>query len=218
MCVFSCDFSFLTYNVYICYRRAQKKLYTKTDLPIDDSTLETDTWFRHPTKPIEVNEDGTHVRNIENHEFLQIRCYQWKTCKWLETKVNIFGVDKIFGRLALECFLGRELFSKETCEHIDCDRTNNSKSNLVPRHRLFQSNARRCHKFQVDGRVTGVTEVQNGRAFRACVRIYTPDDRSASIRLTKHFWVRRYSSKDEAFNAAVDFRRKYTLQAGMVWV
>ena len=92
MCVFSCDFSFLTYDVYIYYRRAQKKPYTKTYLPIDESTLETDTWFRHPTKPIEVNEDGTHVRDIENHKFLPIRRYQWKTYEWVENRLNVFGV------------------------------------------------------------------------------------------------------------------------------
>ena len=211
-------FSFLTYDVYICYRRAQKKLYTKTDLPIDESTLETDTWFRHPTKPIKVNEDGTHVRDIENHKFLPIRRYQWKPCKWYETKVNVFGASKYFGRLALECFLGRELLPKETCEHIDCDRTKNSKSNLLPRYAMFQANARKCHKFQVDGKETGVDECANGRAFRARVQIYTPDDRSASVRLSKHFSVCQYGSRDAAREAAVDFRRKYTLKEGMVWV
>ena len=189
-----------------------------TYLPIDESTLETDTWFRHPTKPIEVNEDGTHVRNIENHKFLPIRRYQWKTCKLFVTKVTIFGAEKYLGRMALECFLGRELLPKETCEHIDCDRTNNSKSNLLPRHRLFQANARRCHKFQVDGKEIGVTESHNGKAFRARVQIYTPGDRSASVKLFKYFSVSRYGSRDEAYKAAVDFRRKHTLQDGMARV
>jgi hypothetical protein len=188
-----------------------------TYLPIVESTLETDTWFRHPTKPIKVNEDGTHVRDIENHKFLPIRRYQWKTCKWVENKVTIFRVDKYLRRLVLECFLGRELFPKETCEHIDCDRTNNSKSNLLPRYSLFQANARKCHKFQVDGKETGVYECHDGRAFRACVRIYTPDDRSASVSLQKCFWVHRYGGRDEAYEAAVAFRNKHTLQAGMVW-
>jgi hypothetical protein len=127
-------------------------------------------------------------------------------------------VDKCLGRLALECFLGRELFPKETCEHIDCDRTNNSKSNLLPRYRLFQNNARKCHKFKVDSKETGVSETPDGRAFRARVQIYTPDDCSALVSLSKHFWVRQYSSRDEALKAAVAFRHQHTLQVGMVWV
>lgn len=45
-------------------------------LPIDESTLETDTWFRHPTKLIQVNEHGTHVRDIQNDKFLEIHCYK----------------------------------------------------------------------------------------------------------------------------------------------
>ena len=66
------------------------------------------------------------------------------------------------------------LLKGETVEHIDCDRDNNSESNLLARYALFQANARKCHKFEVDGKETGVWENPNGREIRARERRVSP--------------------------------------------
>ena len=221
--MFSCNFSFLTYDVYICYSSAQKTKYTTITLPQDLSTLETDAWFQHPTEPIEVNEHGTHVRynrpgNILDGKFLNIRRKSWEDTEWIDHGVSVRAKEFIFSRLVLECKLGRKLLPGETCEHIDCNRDNNRMSNLLSRYQLFQANARKCHKFQVDGKVTGVYEVKDGRYFEANVRIYTPGGRSASISFKKCFSVSKYGGRDKAWRAAVAFREQHTLQAGMCYI
>lgn len=216
MCLLCLSFS----NILICCRAAEKALYTKTYLPIDESTLENDTWFNHPTLPVKVNEDGTHIFDRTNHKFKPIRRYAWKTCDWVTVRVSIIGTDKIFSRVALECFIGRELLPGETCEHIDCVRDNNSESNLLPRFQLFQANARKIHKFVVDGKCTGVRPMGDGQRkyFQVRVRLYTPDSYKISLTLEKYFHRSQYGSIDAAEQEAIAFRKKHTLREGMVWV
>ncbi len=165
-----------------------------------------------------MNEDGTHVHNIKKNKFQTIHRHESKNSSWVDHKVSVFGKSMIFGRLSLECFIGRELRPGETCEHIDCDRNNNSESNLLPRFHLFQANAKKCHKFQDDGKTIGVSEVHGGKAFAATVRVYTPDACSASVPWTKYFWVSHYGSKEEAKQAAIAYRKKHTLHDGMVFI
>jgi hypothetical protein len=80
------------------------------------------------------------------------------------------------------------LLPGETCEHIDGDRDSEHASNLIPRFGLFQANARKIHKFVVDGKTTGVTLMHDARCYRASVRMYTPDSYRASMGLHKYFW------------------------------
>jgi hypothetical protein len=165
-----------------------------------------------------VNEAGTHIFHIQKNRFLNIRQYSWHTCDWKTHKVSI-NKDRTFSRVALECFIGRELLSGEQCEHIDCERDNNSKSNLIPRYVLFQANARKVHKFAVDGKVTGVKPTKKGDGFEARVRLYTPDSYTVSLTLSKYFYATQFDgSLKAAEQAAVAFRRKHTLPPGMVYV
>jgi len=208
-------------------------------MPIDESTLENDVWFSHPTKPVIVNEDGTHVYNVQSEKFMNIRLLEWTTCDWKELRVTVMSggssstatqskaaasssvTNQCFlGKLALECFMGRELLPKETCEHIDCNRTNNSKKNLIPRYRLFQANATKRHKLASTGNdVIGVIEFQDKRGWIASVRVYTPDGPTASVEKRKYFFNSQYGdSSEKAKEAATAYRQKYTLRDGMVWV
>lgn len=205
-------------NTHLCYRSAEKRPYTITVMPIDESTLENDCWLYHPTKQVAVNEDGTHLYNLKSGKFSNISLYAWTTCDWKKLVVSVDGKVVQFSRLALECFIGRELFPKETCEHIDCDRTNNRKKNLIPRYRLFQANARKMHKLVSDDKVIGVLERQDGRGWSAHVRMYTLDGRSASVEFRKYFFISQYGSSEKAKEAAIAFRQKHFLRDGMVYV
>jgi hypothetical protein len=186
-------------------------------LEIDESTLDTDEWSYHPNKPVAVNQAGTHVYHLKKQIFLNVRLYEWKTCDWKLAKVSVDGKDTQLDRLALECFIGRELLPGETVEHIDCNRANQSEPNLLPRYRLFQANARKLHKFVVDGKVTGVTP-QGDQGFCARIRVYTPDGCSASVEKRKYFSATKYGSRDEAERAAIAYRRHFDLKEGMQWI
>jgi hypothetical protein len=187
-------------------------------LPIDESTLDNDGWYYHHSKPVKVNESGTHVYHLKKRKFLNIRLFEWKICDWKKLQLSVDGKPLSFDRLALECFIGRDLLPGETCEHIDCDRTNNSADNLLPRYRLFQANARKIHKFEVHGKENGVCKRPDGRGWTVSVRMYTPDSVTASVELRKHFWNNHYGGSEEAEKEAVAFHRKHTLRDGMIYV
>lgn len=167
---------------------------------------------------VKVNEAGTHLYDIKKQCFKNIRRYEWKTCDLKVYKVTIGTKETLFDRIALECFTGRVLRKGETVEHIDCDRDNNRKSNLIPRYRLFQASARKVHKLKVDGKNTGVRKRKDGRGWYAVVRLYTPDGCTASIEIRKFFWISQYGTSEKAEKAAVAFRRKHCLENGMIWV
>jgi hypothetical protein len=168
--------------------------------------------------PVMVNEAGTHIFHIQKNRFLNICRYSYRTCDWKNHKVSI-NKPLTFSRVAVECFGGRELLPGEQCEHIDCDRDNNSKPNLIPRYALFQANARKVHKFAVDGKVTRVRPTKDEDGFVARVRLYTPDSYTASLTLRKRFYATQFDGNLEAAKqAAVAFRQQHTLQAGMISV
>lgn len=205
-------------NLPLFCSAAQQAPYKRTYLPIVESTDETDEWYYHPTMQVKVNEAGTHVYDIKNECFIKIRRYEWKTSDWKVHRAKIRKKEMLYDRVALECFIGRVLRKGETVEHIDCDRDNNHKSNLIPRYRLFQANARKVHKLKVDGKHTGVYKRADGRGWFACVRLYTPDGCVASVEVRKYFWLTQYGTSEKAEEAAVAFRRKHCLQEGMIWV
>ncbi len=186
-------------------------------MSIDEATLDNDRWYQHPTEKIKINESGTHIYHLEREKFLTIRRYTWKTRDWVEHKVSLgLGKDRLFHRLALECF-GGKLLGSLTCEHIDCDRTNNSRQNLKAATRLYQANAKKIHKSGVDNQLPlGVREVPQDGGWSVSVRIYTPGETKISIEQKKWFGNSQYpGGREEAKQAAIDYRNKYTLREGM---
>lgn len=165
-----------------------------------------------------VNEAGTHMYNTRMNRFVNINRYSYHNCNWVEHKVSIDGKQCIFARQALMSYIGRDLLEGETCEHIDCDRTNNSKSNLIPRYGLFQANARKAHKYEVDGKVTGVSRHKDGGGYTAQVRLYTLEGYKVSLTLRKGFYKTQFGGELEAAREAAEaFRKKHTLQEGMIF-
>ena len=160
-----------------------------------------------------VNEEGTHLYNVEKEEFILIRKYTWKVGSWVMYKIKFKGKQKQGDRLALECFIGRPLRRQETVEHIDNSRHNNSKSNLLPRFKLFQTHNRSRYRSNCE------TNLQDrGTNYLATVHIYTPDGPHVSLRHCKCFSVSTYGSKADAKEAAMAWKDRYTLREGMVFV
>ena len=193
-------------------------------LPIDEDCYDDETWYHHPTLPVQVNSLGTHIFDEAKGKFQQIRVLNFRNGKWVELRVDFISAGNVrrFSRLALECFLGRKLLRGETVEHIDHCRTNNRIGNLLPRFKLFQGNNRRSYKLRVDGTVTGVhlfsqaTGVPTG--WRVNVRLFTPEGPVMSVGVKKYFGFKKYGGKEAALKAANDWKQTYTLKEGMVFV
>ena len=196
------------------------KYVTGTVMEIDESTLDTDEWLEHPTLPIMINLGGNHVYHHGMQKFLTIRHTKWILRDWEEQSVTVDRCSKGLPKLVLECKLGRELQTKsgETVEHIDSDRTNNHVDNLIPRHRLFQANAKKKHKDPTTSKMLGIAKCKDTDRYYAEVQVYTPDDKTASVQKRKYFSAFQYGSLEKAKEAAIAYRFKHTLGVdGMNW-
>lgn len=199
-------------------------MYDKFVLPIDESIFESEEeWHRHPDPsfPVEVNDSGTHLYNYKKGRFVTIRHYKWKVSRWEEFRVHFASREHNFCRIAVECFIGRKLMKRETVDHANNDRRDNSYKNLSPRFMLFQVNNRRQFRLGQDSNHSGVSFCEVGKFpahYVANSRMYTPDEKTVSKTFRKHFWIHHYGSKEEAYQAAVEWKDRTTLRQGMVFV
>ena len=58
----------------------------------------------------------------------------------------------------------------------------------------------------------------NKDAYLTAIWIYTPEEKTVSIRRKKLFWFSHYDSQDEALVAAIAWQQKYRLEEGMIYV
>jgi hypothetical protein len=208
--LFADNFSFL-------FSAAQKQanFFTTTTLPIDEANAENDEWFAHPDEDLEVNKAGTHCRSVSTQAYKNIKVKTYLRDGWKDFMVSS---SKSFSRLAIECFWGRKLQRRETVEHKNGVRDDNSKSNLLPRFKLFQIASRRPFNVSLETNTPRVYRHGKREAYGAAIYISTPDGKTVSIRKNKHFWWSHYDSQDAALAAAIAWQQKHRLEEGMIYV
>lgn len=108
-------------------------------------------------------------------------------------------------------------------EHANCNRFDNSKGNLLERHRLYQANAKQINKYPVKGKDELPVGVRKRfrkdklYAYTACITEYTLDGitPTAGRAKIKYFIISEHG-EEKARELAIAYRSKHTLQKGMV--
>jgi hypothetical protein len=160
-----------------------------------------------------VNEEGTHVRrgtNEDDYTLLPIRHKFFTQSNWVDVMVCIGKTSLYLNRLALECFLERELKTGEEADHVNRIRTNNSMCNLRARCRLFKANNKGLYRNNRTG-VTGVCFRERDNVYIASVQMYTPESPTISKTYSVVFSVKKYG-KEGAFDMAVSYRKRHHLE------
>jgi hypothetical protein len=148
----------------------------------------SEMWYRHPVLDIAVNEDGTQVYRTTDGKLLQVRHKVCTQTNYVDVKVWVEGKDRLLNRIALECFLGRVLEAGEVSDHINRDRTDNSKSNLRACSRLFNANNKGVYSNNKTG-VAGVSYYERGNVYVTSIPVYTPVGPIVSTRRKLSFSV-----------------------------
>jgi hypothetical protein len=191
-------------------RGEANEFYTMELQPMNNDIHPSEKWYCHPVLDIKVNEDGTHVKRTTDGKLLQVRHRVYTKTTRVDVKVCVERKDCLLNRIALECFLGRVLEAGEVSDHINRDRTDNSKSNLRARHRLFNANNKGVYSNNKTG-VKGVSFDEKNNCYIASIPVQLPVGPSTSMTKQASFSVKRYG-EEGARNQAVAWRKLHYLQ------